>query len=363
MYASHRAGDITYYEELGLTPSASAEQIRDAFRLNVRLLHPDQQTDPQLKGIAERQMRKLNRIYAVLSDPEQRQRYDERLEADFPDTVVFEPPSPARRQLQARLAWAGAIVLSASLLLWLAADSQPGIQGRVAEASSPPVSSTQTVPSDASPAQTDRSYTAQISQLRSDLRAVAIERDAAIGELNKLRNQKTAANATQFAPLEAADSRPPPGVIDPPPAPRLTVLANVAPLPRFERPQQPNRRLAGFWFYARPPLGQINKNQALYPPEFIEANLMEESGGIRGSFRARYQLADVAISPDVNFTFTGTQIGSQMVCPWTGPGGAKGDVTFKLVSENSMRIDWTASELGSQLGLNSGTATLTRRIE
>jgi hypothetical protein len=28
-----------------------------------------------------------------------------------------------------------------------------------------------------------------------------------------------------------------------------------------------------------------------------------------------------------------------------------------------MRIDWSATELGTQQGLNSGTAVLTRRIE
>src|SRR5579863_9104352 len=77
MIASHDDSEITYYDELGVAPTASPEQIRDAFRLFVRLLHPDQQTDPQLKEIAEKQMRKLNRIYDVLSDPEGRRRYDE----------------------------------------------------------------------------------------------------------------------------------------------------------------------------------------------------------------------------------------------------------------------------------------------
>ncbi len=74
MLASHRADEITFYEELGVAPDASPEEIRDAFRALVRLLHPDQQTDSQLKQIAEKQMRKLNRIYSVLSDPEERRR-------------------------------------------------------------------------------------------------------------------------------------------------------------------------------------------------------------------------------------------------------------------------------------------------
>lgn len=36
---------------------------------------------------------------------------------------------------------------------------------------------------------------------------------------------------------------------------------------------------------------------------------------------------------------------------------------LKLLSRNSMRLEWIATELGSQLGLASGTAVLTRRQE
>ena len=55
-------------EELGVAQNAPPEEIKDSFRALVRILHPDHQTDPQLKEIAERQMRKLNGIYAVLSE-------------------------------------------------------------------------------------------------------------------------------------------------------------------------------------------------------------------------------------------------------------------------------------------------------
>jgi hypothetical protein len=133
-------------------------------------------------------------------------------------------------------------------------------------------------------------------------------------------------------------------------------------VPRIDSPAP--RKLAGFWFYAKPTLGQRNKNQALYPPQYIEVTITEESGVIYGRYRARFEVADRPISPDVNFTFSGpSSPGSQSGFPWTGSAGAKGDLTLKLVSENSMKIDWTATELGTQLGLEGGTAVLTRRIE
>jgi len=124
-----------------------------------------------------------------------------------------------------------------------------------------------------------------------------------------------------------------------------------------------NRHLAGFWFYTKPARGQQNINQALYPPEYIEASITEENGVLRGKYRSRFVIADRAISPDVNFSFSGTVNGPTITCPWTGAGGARGEVTLTLLPNNSMRVDWTASAMGNQQGLSSGTAVLTRRIE
>src|SRR6201999_4653314 len=100
MIASRRAGEITFYEELGVVPAASPDELREAFRTLVRLLHPDQQTDPHLKDAAERQMRKLNPIYAVLSDPDRRRRYNEDLEDGYPPAIIIGPiPNRDNRRL------------------------------------------------------------------------------------------------------------------------------------------------------------------------------------------------------------------------------------------------------------------------
>jgi curved DNA-binding protein CbpA len=362
MIAAHDDSEITFYEELGVAPGASPEEIRDAFRLFVRLLHPDQQTDPQLREIAEQQMRKLNRIYAVLSDPESRRSYDEVLDGSFaPPVILDSSPSPEMRRLIARMAWAAAIVLSAGLLVWLAYDNTPGPLSRATDPNALSATVLASAPDSPDKPEGDRdSDASRVYQLRSQLKAALVERDAAIGELNKLRGSAQASKSGSSWPLEGTDPKPPLTMTELPTAPKLPVLASSA-LPRIERPA--TQHFAGFWFYATPPDGQTNKNQSLYLPEYIEATVTEENGMIHGRYRSRFVIADRAISPDVNFTFSGTPGGTQCACQWTGGGGARGELTLKLTSENSMRVDWVASDLGSQLGLGSGTAVLTRRIE
>jgi hypothetical protein len=200
----------------------------------------------------------------------------------------------------------------------------------------------------------------RVYQLQSELKAVTVERDAAISELNRLRRTSQDPKTAGSTPASATDHGPALTITELPSAPKAAEL----PGPALPRPEGPARRqFAGFWFYAMPPMGQTNKNKTLYLPEYIEATIMETGGTIRGSFRSRFEIPDRAISPDVNFTFTGVANGSQVSGPWTGAGGAKGDLTLKLTSENSLRVDWIANELGTQQGLASGTAVLTRRIE
>ncbi|MDO5687595.1 MAG: J domain-containing protein [Neisseria sp.] len=63
----------THYDNLKLTPSASAGQIRTAYRRLSKKYHPDRNPDPD----AMRVMQLINRAYAVLSDPEARREHDE----------------------------------------------------------------------------------------------------------------------------------------------------------------------------------------------------------------------------------------------------------------------------------------------
>jgi len=369
MFAAHDDGEITFYEELGVAPDASPQEIRDAFHAYARLLHPDQQSDPVLRAFAEKQMRKLNRVYAVLSDPGRRREYDEIMGEPPGALIVNDVPAPSGfGRWRARMPWVAAIVVSAGVLIWLAYDAAPGSPNRSVDSNSvsaaaPRISSAPAANAKSRPLSNESSDAAAIARLKSELTAAVTQRDAALQEVEKLRGAsenrtQTASNSSEPRPAEPAGAAPL-TITELPSAPKTAaaVIANVA---RSETPL--NRKLAGFWFYARPPEGQQNKDRSLYLPEYIEATITEENGTIHGRYRSRFLIADRAIPPDVNFTFSGTPNGTQCNCTWTGAGGAKGDLTLKLTGENSLKVDWIASQLGS-LGLGSGTAILTRKID
>lgn len=61
-----------YYEVLGVPRDASPDQVKRAYRQLAREHHPDVNDDPA----AEERFKELGEAYAVLSDPERRQRYD-----------------------------------------------------------------------------------------------------------------------------------------------------------------------------------------------------------------------------------------------------------------------------------------------
>lgn len=88
-YAPHREGEAQavweqhmeasrkrkLYDILGVERTATAEEIRLAYRQLAKRLHPDVNLDNPAAG---EQMRHVNAAYTILGDPELRERYDQR---------------------------------------------------------------------------------------------------------------------------------------------------------------------------------------------------------------------------------------------------------------------------------------------
>jgi curved DNA-binding protein len=77
-----------YYETLGVSKTASDDEIRSAFRKLARKYHPDVAKD---KAASEEKFKQINEAYEVLSDPEKRKKYDQ-LGANWNQPGGFQPP-------------------------------------------------------------------------------------------------------------------------------------------------------------------------------------------------------------------------------------------------------------------------------
>ena len=77
-----------YYETLGVSKTASEDEIKSAFRKLARKYHPDVAKD---KKEAEEKFKQINEAYEVLSDPEKRRKYDQ-LGENWNQPGGFQPP-------------------------------------------------------------------------------------------------------------------------------------------------------------------------------------------------------------------------------------------------------------------------------
>jgi hypothetical protein len=78
----------TYYGLLGLLPSATGQEIRQAYRELSKLYHPDTTKLPQAEATVK--FHHLNEAYATLSNPQRRSLYDQKI--GYSRFTVIQPP-------------------------------------------------------------------------------------------------------------------------------------------------------------------------------------------------------------------------------------------------------------------------------
>ncbi len=353
---------MTYYEELGLAQNATAEEIHQAYRNLARLLHPDQQTDEALRRLAESQMKRINLIHEVLTNPAMRREYDASLRPERTGLPGRIGPQSERRTSRSfkcpdwmntsSAVWT-LIAVIVSLSFYIGFEGKDKNPAPVTQVQAPD-ETTQPLPQ---PTPVD---SASVTQ------RIAPEQPKTAPKESVATKSEPAPELEQppSMPLESANLPPVASYLESQPRVEqkspstIAVQVDTASHPRISHA---NARFAGTWVYVRSK--DSENSPGLYPPEYIEAVISEDGGVVKGRYRARYMVKDRAISPEVRLQFAGEAGRDSAHLKWAGAGGARGDIQLRLVTERSLEVNWMAEELGTQMGLISGTAVLTRREE
>ena len=377
---------MNYYEELGLTESASVEEIRRAYKSLARLLHPDHQREEQLRKVAGLQMRRLNEILAVLNDPLRREKYDASIHPAIATTrAVIDQRMPAHWRMQlgrfsfsvGTIVWSASLVVAAvgfsfALLYFehgsgvpvykenspqrtrpsqaavpvtspikeraaaLPGSERPAKRIVEAEEGDPPVAAP------AAPiAAAQKKGPPPASQLTTP-RAPAVTGH----DIDKARSEETRTNPMPTIPAAVQV----PGPASPPPDPNV--------LHRADSSRGP---LVGTWLYSKSSADADTSGNLAYRPEYIEMIVKpQESGKISGRYLGRYQVPDQALSSEVRFAFEGAMTEDMTVLPWRSSDGAEGQVRIKIVSGGAVEVTWYTTRFGTTRKLASGTAVLRR---
>ncbi|MBZ5577639.1 MAG: J domain-containing protein [Acidobacteriia bacterium] len=365
---------MNYYEELGVSPGASAEEIRHAYKTLARLLHPDQFTDAAMNHLAELQMKRLNGILGLLCNPEERRRYNVQLQGPPAVRSVRPPertvvPAPVERRWVrpwaiGLCAWlppvAVVIAFFAALLYYgggfrevLPAAALDTGQNSTSTAHGSARAAVAAAGPLAAAGPDEESLLARFNASQRDLQSLRAENLRMVEELAVRARPQSREPSIPEPPAAALQFAEPD--VNP-----VTPLARMEPA-MSERTGPAPSQFAGNWYYV--PLPHPTAAKGTYLPQYIELRLAEGAGTVRGRYRALYRITDQAISPEVAFRFEGAGKIPVAQLAWTGPGESRGKVTLRLISRDRLEVSWIASQLSADLNLASGTAQLVRQRE
>ena len=288
---------MDYYEELGIHPDATTGEIREAYKLAARLVHPDKQQDPRLKKLAECQMKRLSDVVAVLAGSWERARYDAGLRA----ADATRTPGAAGTG-EAAASCCKPRCGNGFGFCWVSMTMGTGVWYALAGGADAPAGTA-----------------ARWRVARTPERPVMEQGDRAAVR----KRPEKIAKATDGGKVKA--SSPARETLAEEPQPNVSAPASTAVIQQWldlggekqNRRQRPaeqnarrpragtsgNGRFAGEWLYAAD--GREEDRAGTYPARYVELRLREAGGLLAGDYRAVHRLPDKAISPEVAFRVRG----------------------------------------------------------
>ena len=346
---------MTYYEELGLYPGATEAAIKTSYKRLTLLLHPDQHLDPEIRALADTQMKRLNEIVSVLTNPEKRKYYDNTL-LENSVSVLHNPPVPPLFWLRANRGW---IVVGLAFLVFLASALlitrvDPPARAQIQPEVPKPVSRPNATPvAEHSRAIRPHGTATAASQPleRADWPAYPLPPKAKVTVPSVTRFERPGAGPPSTGSIVLS----PPALSAPALAIPTASLDSSAPPAAGSRDAE-TRTLSGKWVYAPDP--DDLRDALVYPADYVELTVTVNAGVLHAKYRSRYKLSDRTLSPYANFSFSGPADGTTFI--WLGNAGSTGEVALKPQSSDTLQVNWFATKMGSQLSLGSGAATLYR---
>ena len=329
---------MTYYEEFSISPLATPEEIRHAHRRLIKILHPDLQSEEHTRQLAEIQTCRVNGMAQTLLDSNQRKAYN----AGLVPSALHRPVS--RRPYYSTALALAAFGIVAMLAQLLKVDGTPVVLNP-----RPPLlpSSAHENPHQSNPENALTSFASATRLPNPTLPAITTHEQDQVKLDNSERTldinpepRAVVSNTTHASPDGSNFS--------------MNAAATAKEIDHSES----GTPLVGTWVYVPAPLAE--EDRTIYRPEYIEMRIRHVNGVIEGRYRARYHVPDRPLSPNVSFRFAGQPGAESAEFRWTGFNGIAGQVQLKMITANSVQVDWRVTELAESADLVSGTAILTR---